>query len=555
MSKSSSTPLIGRREFLGQASCAAVGSTALFSTLLTLRLANALSAQTTGTGSGDYKALVCLFLAGGNDSYNMLVPTTAGEYAAYAKARANLALASDTLLSITPANLGGRTLGLHPSMPELRDLFNLGKLGFVSNVGSLIRPLSLTDYRNGRSLPVSLYSHIDQVKQWQTCIPDQRTSIGWGGRAADILASLNDPSLVSMNISLSGQNIFLTGENAFTYSIGASGATALTGYDAAAVNNLTAQRSKAVDGLLAQKYQSLFEQTYAGTTRDAIDAYRQFSDAVSGITLATAIPAGNSVAANLGMVARTIAARAKLGVRRQIFFVLLGGFDLHDNLLTGQPGLLRTVSQGVNTFWSALNEIGMQDKVTLFSASDFARTLTSNGDGSDHAWGGNHFVLGGAVKGGQVFGDRTAGYYPDLQYLSAIDTGQGRLIPGVAVDEYARDLLTWFGIGATDLDYVLPAFSSRFAGRNQLGIFDSAPVTPAPTPAPAPAPTPAPAPAPAPSPSGGGGGGGAMGPVFVGALGAAALVRFRQMRMAEKNRLIKPAGRARQGVKPELQTG
>ena len=572
MGKAHSSPPISRREFLGQASCAAVGSSALFSTLLTLRLANSLSAQT-APASGDYKALVCLFLAGGNDSWNMLVPTTAGEYAAYAKARANLALAPDTILGLTPNNLGGRTLGLHPSMPELRDLFNAGKLGFVSNVGSLIRPLSLADYRAGSALPVSLYSHADQVKQWQTCIPDARTAIGWGGRAADIIASLNDPSLVSMNISLSGQNIFLTGQNAFTYSIGASGATALTGYNAAAVNSLTAQRTKAVDGMLGQQYQSLFEQTYANTTRESIDAYQQFSSALSGITLSTVIPTGNSVASNLAMVAKTIAARAKLGVRRQIFFVMLGGFDLHDNLLTNHPGLLSTVSKGVNTFWLALNEIGMQDQVTLFSASDFARTLTSNGDGSDHAWGANHFVMGGAVAGRQVFGDPTAGYYPDLQNSAAIDTGQGRLIPGVAVDEYARDLLSWFGVSDANLDYVLPAFSSRFGGRPQLGIFnpsivalqptgdpappplgsssptsdpsppsvpDSTPTTtvsPTPTTTPittTPTSTPTSSPKANPSSGGGGGGGGAVSPLFLAALGAAALVRLRQKRMAKK---------------------
>src|SRR3954468_19749242 len=179
MSRSPDSPPISRREFLGQASCKAVGSTALFSTLLTLRLANSLSAQTAGS-SGDYKALVCLFLAGGNDSFNMLVPTTAGEYTAYAKARGNLALTTDTLLALSPSNLGGRTLGLHPSMPELRDLFVQGKLSFVSNVGSLIRPISLAEYKGGKSLPVSLFSHADQVKQWQTCIPDQRTAIGWG---------------------------------------------------------------------------------------------------------------------------------------------------------------------------------------------------------------------------------------------------------------------------------------------------------------------------------------------------------------------------------------
>ena len=509
-----------RREFLGQASCAGVGTTALFSTLLSLRLANSLAAQTV-PASGDYKALVCLFLAGGNDSFNMLVPTTSGEYTAYAKIRGNLALARESLLQITPTNLGGRTLGIHPSMTEVRDLFNSGKLSFVSNVGSLVRPTSLADYNANRFRPVSLYSHADQIKQWQTCMPDQRTAIGWGGRAADIIRSLNAPSLVSMNISLSGQNTFLTGQQAFGYSVGSSGATALSGYDPLAKNNLNAVRSTGVDSALGADYRSLFEQAYAGTTRDAADSFFEFTSALTGINLATAIPSGNSLANNLAMIARIAAANGKFGARRQVFFVQLGGFDMHDELINNQVTLLRTISQALGMFSNALSEFGLQDKVTLFSASDFGRTLSSNGNGSDHAWGGNHFVLGGAVKGGNVFGNREQGFYPDLQNLSAIDTGQGRLIPGVAVDEYARDLLSWFGVSNGDLEYVLPAFSSRFGGREQLGLIG----TPAPVSPPTPTPTPTPTPAPSTSSSGGGGGGGSMGAVTTAGLGALLLLK------------------------------
>ena len=523
--RSSSDRPLNRREFIGQASCAAVGSTALFSTLLTLRLANSLAAQTVSPG-GDYRALVCLFLAGGNDSFNMLVPTSAGEYEAYAKTRGILAIAKDSLLPITPSNLGGRTLGLNPAMPEVQNLFNAGRLAFVSNVGSLIRPLTLTDYKAGRYLPVSLYSHADQVKQWQTCMPDKRTSIGWGGRAADIIKSLNGPSLVSMNISLSGQNVFLTGLQAFTYSVGSSGATSLTGYSPTAVNSLTSVRTKGVDSIVGQNYRNLFEQTYAQSTRDAVDSYYEFSAALTGVTLKTTIPTGNSLAANLAMIAKIISANSKLGARRQIFFVQLGGFDNHSELIANQATLLTTVSQAINTFSSALTEIGMADKVTLFSASDFGRTLSSNSNGSDHAWGANHLVMGGAVGGGKVYGDAASGYYPDFQKLSTIDTGQGRLIPGVAVDEYARDLLSWFGISNGNMDYVLPAFSSRFDGRPSLGLFSAsnpAPTTPA-TPA-APAVT---------TPASSGGGGGAPSPIFLGALSALALLKLRQKRLASR---------------------
>lgn len=458
---------ISRREFLGQASCAGVKGTAVLSTLLSLRLANSLAAQ---TAPSDYKALVCLFLAGGNDSYNMLVPTTAAEYAAYSSARGNLALDKDTLLQITPSNLGGRTLGIHPSMTEVRDLFNAGKLAFVSNVGSLVRPTTLADYRANRYRPVSLYSHADQVKQWHSCMPDQRTAVGWGGRAADIIKSLNSASKVSMCISLSGQNTFLTGQNSFTYAIGANGATALTGYDSAARNNLNALRTAAADSLLEANYASLFEQSFGGTTAAAIDAYQEFSAAIAPAQLTTTIPTGNSLASSLGMIARVAASASRLGAKRQVFFVQLGGWDHHSEVLNNQLTMLRTVSVAVDFFWKALGDFGLQNNVTLFSASDFARTLTSNGNGSDHAWGGNQFVLGGSVAGGRVAGDKDQGYYPDLQRRADIDTGQGRLIPGVSVDEYARDLLTWFGVGSGDMDYVLPAFSSRFGGRDSLGL-------------------------------------------------------------------------------------
>ena len=518
---------ISRREFIGQASCAGVGSTALFSTLLTLRLANSLSAQSVTPATSEYRALVCLFLGGGNDSFNMLVPTSAGEYEAYAAARGNLALAKDTLLQITPSNLSGRTLGIHPSMPEVRDLFTQGKLAFVSNVGSLVQPLTLTDYKAGRYLPVSLFSHADQIKQWQTCMPDKRTAIGWGGRAADIIKSLNSPSLVSMNISLSGQSVFLTGEQAFTYSASSAGATALTGYSPTAVNNLTAVRSKAVDGMLDAQYRSLFESTYAGTTRDAIDAYYEFSAALSSVTLATAAPAGNSLAANLTTIAKIIAAQGKLGAKRQVFFVQLGGFDMHDELIANQQALLATISAALGTFWTALGEIGMQNKVSLFTASDFGRTLTSNGNGSDHAWGGNHLVMGGAVGGGKVYGNPDQGYYPDLRNLATIDTGQGRLIPGVAVDEYARDLLTWFGITAGDMNYVLPGFSSRFAGRTELGLFSSSSTTTPPPPV-TPPPT---TPPPSSGGSSGSSGGGAMSGAFAGSLGLLYLLHKRRKRL------------------------
>jgi uncharacterized protein (DUF1501 family) len=525
-----SSPDLSRREFIGQASCAGVGATALFSTLLSLRLANSLAAQSAPPTS-DYKALVCLFLSGGNDSYNMLIPTTPGEYAAYSTLRGSLALPADSLLQITPGNMGGRTLGIHPSMTEVRDLFNAGNLSFISNVGSLVRPTTLADYKAGRNRPLSLYSHEDQVKQWQTCMPDKRTAIGWGGRAADILQSLNRDSLVSMNISLAGQNAFLTGQQAFTYSVGSGGATSLTGYNPTSVNNLTAVRSAAVDSMLVADYRSLFEKSYAGATLDAVETYYEFTSAITPNILTTPVPANNSLASSLAMIARVAGANPKLGTKRQVFFVQVGGWDHHDGLVTKQQTMLASVSKALGFFWTALGELGLRNNVTLFTASDFARTLTSNGDGSDHAWGGNQMAMGGAVAGGYVHGNKAQGYYPDMQNIATIDTGQGRLIPGVAVDEYARDLLSWFGVTNGDMDYVLPAYSSRFGGREPLGIIG----------------TPYTAPASSSSSSsgsggGGGGGGGAMSGLATGAAGAALLLKM----LADRKARIK-AEEARAG--------
>ena len=278
------------------------------------------------------------------------------------------------------------------------------------------------------------------------------------------------------------------------------------------------------------QYRNLFEQTYASSTRDAVDAYYDFSTAIGSVTLTTAAPTGNSLAANLVTIARIIGAQSQFAAKRQIFFVQLGGWDHHDEVIAHQQTMLATVSQALATFWAALGETKMQDKVTLFTASDFGRTLTSNGNGSDHAWGGNHLVLGGAVGGGKVYGNRDQNYYPDLRNLAQIDTGQGRLIPGVAVDEYARDLLTWFGVKASDLDYVLPAFSDRFGGRPELGLFTPAPITPPPPVTPTPTPTPA---------GGSSSGGGVMDGMFAGSLGLLYLLHKRRQRLAAKSAAAK----------------
>lgn len=443
--------LISRRRFLGQASCAAVGSTALFNTLLNLRLAGTAAGQTIGSTT-DYRALVCLFLAGGNDSFNMLVPRGNAEYAEYAAIRRDLALPQASLLAVNPLNNAGKQLGVHPNMPEVQNLFEAGKLAFVANVGTLVERITKAQYENGTvPVPLGLYSHSDQIQQWQTSVPDRAVAIGWGGRSADLLAMLNQNQDISMNISLGGSNIWQSGQQVVEYAITQDGSIGLDGYDDGTWN-YSHVRGAAIDSQLDLEYRNLFEQTFARKSRGSIDAHYQFMNAInSAPALTTTFPADSWLGDNLRMVARTIAARNLLGVRRQTFFISIGGWDHHDEVINNQQAMLAEVSAGLGAFYNALVELGVQNDVTLFTASDFGRTLTSNGAGSDHAWGGNHIVMGGGVNGRRVFGT-----YPDLYEDNALDTGRGRLIPTTSVDEYFADLALWLGVDKANLPLVLP---------------------------------------------------------------------------------------------------
>lgn len=459
-------PKISRRKFLGQASCAGVGSASLFSTLLNLRMANTAAAQNLPVVDPfEYRGLVCLFLAGGNDSYNMLVPKGDTEHAAYADIRSDLALPKEDILAINPTNdLGGLQLGVHPSMPEVQNLFANNRLAFVTNVGTLVEPTTLSGYDNGTTpLPRGLFSHSDQVEQWQTSIPDSANGFGWGGRTADLLNSLNDNDKISMSISLNGTNLWQNGEQTAQYQITQNGSIARSDYG---VNpgSWNSMVGAAIDSQIDQQYVNLFDQTFANISQNAIEAHESFSAATDGVADFIAVPftnattdtddeinAINRLADYFTMVAKTIAAQGTLGLRRQTFFINVGGWDHHDEVIDTQASMLKVISRGLDYFNALMVEINMDDKVTLFTASDFARTLTSNGRGSDHAWGGNQMVMGGAVKGGQIYGD-----YPDLFSGNSLDTGRGRLIPTLSVDEYFAELAAWLGVESGDLTTVLP---------------------------------------------------------------------------------------------------
>ncbi|MEL7058812.1 MAG: DUF1501 domain-containing protein [Acidobacteriota bacterium] len=446
-----------RRRFLGQASCSAVGATSLFSSLLNLRTAGALAAPAKVAAAGplpgdDYKALVCIFLAGGNDSFNMLVPRGPAEHAEYAAARGDLALPISGLLPITPATTDGREYGVHGGMPEVAQLFQSGDLAFLANVGSLVEPTTKVDIVSGSArLPLGLYSHSDQIMHWQTSIPDQRASLGWAGRTADLLRASNTDSTVSMNLSLGGTNVFQSGSQVVPYAIRSSG-TGSVGIEGLGDPSLFNQlRTTAINSLLDQQYQNLFVDTFARSTRGAVDAHQLFSSAIGAVAPLTTQFSANPVSESLRMVARTIAARQALGVRRQTFFVLFGGWDHHDEVLNAQAAMLPVVSKGLAEFHAALTELGRLNDVLTFTASDFGRTLTSNGQGSDHGWGGNHIVMGGPVRGGEIYGS-----YPQLFADNDLDTGRGRLIPTTSCDEYFAELALWFGVAPADLPTVLP---------------------------------------------------------------------------------------------------
>ncbi|MGJ8652764.1 MAG: DUF1501 domain-containing protein [Opitutaceae bacterium] len=459
-------PNISRRKFLGQASCAGVGSASLFSTLLNLRMANSAAAQSLPViDPFEYRGLVCLFLAGGNDSYNMLVPKGDTEYDAYAAIRSDLALPKEDLLTIN--DIGGLELGVHPSMPEVQSLFESQRLAFVSNVGTLVEPTTLSGYNNGTTpLPRGLFSHSDQVEQWQTSIPDSATGFGWGGRTADLLHSLNDNDKISMSISLNGTNVWQNGHDTAQYQITKNGSIARTYYDSApgTEDDWNRMTGAAIKSQIDQQYSNLFDQTFANISRGAIDAHENFSSATGAVTTFTStvhtdsgtdtadeIASINSLAQYFEMVAKTIAAQGTLGLRRQTFFINVGGWDHHDEVIDTQASMLKVISRCLAYFNDLMVEISMDDKVTLFTASDFARTLTSNGRGSDHAWGGNQIVMGGAVKGQKVYGN-----YPDLYSGNTLDTGRGRLIPTLSVDEYFAELAAWLGVQTSDLTTVLP---------------------------------------------------------------------------------------------------
>jgi uncharacterized protein (DUF1501 family) len=457
------SPHWSRRRFLGEAPCSALGCLSILSTLLQLKLANQAAAQTTPT---DAKSLVCIFLAGGMDSFNALVPEDNSRYSEYASSRSNLALPQTSLTQLSPATAlaGGAAYGLHPGLALLAPLFNgtgafAGKrrLSFVTNMGTLVRPTSLAQYASTtHPVPLSLFSHSDQQDQWQSSVPQGMTELnGWMGRCSDVIHSRYNTSITSMGFSLGGNNTWQAGNQSRPFVLSPSGAPGLTGggvsADPAAPD---AVRNSAFQGLVQQRHRNLLQDAFAGNTRESLDAQAAFQNAFTSFDDASmgVVWPGSPFANDLKTAVKGIAIRSTLGLRRQAFFINFGGWDHHGELLQTQAGMLPLLAAGLAVYQQALENLGLAESVISYTASDFGRTLRSNGRGTDHAWGGNQMVLGGPVDGGKFFGS-----WPSLAIGGPQDVGLGgRLLPTTSIDELYYGLLRWFGVSSADFPYILP---------------------------------------------------------------------------------------------------
>ena len=496
-----------RRGFIRQALCAAVGTTALTNTIRDLRFINAAMAQS-ATGLTDYKALICIFLNGGNDSNNLFIPTIPAEWANYAAIRTpvlaipNTDGSGATALALNSLSNDGHNYGLHPACPELAALFNAGKMAPVFNVGTLVYPLTKAQYSAGSvPMPPQLFSHADQQVQWQTSIPDRLPTTGWGGRCADLLDQYNpkngNADVLSMAISLAGSNTFEVGGVVQQYGVSSSGVVSLN--TALGPSSAQTARTAALNNILGIDaiQANMLTQNYSLALQHALASGSGLSTSLTNSPLSTywssyplniTVPNSggtitNSTLSNqLKMVARIIdagyrtAAQGGLGMKRQIFFCQVGGYDTHTGqtsnagsattnnaavVIGSQASLFAELSQSINNFQNAMTAIGQQygdssfsQRVTSFTASDFGRTLPSNALGSDHGWGSHHLVVGGAVQG-----QRTYGKFPALVVGGPDDTSTGRWIPTTAVDQFAATMAKWFGVNPSMMGTVFPNLS------------------------------------------------------------------------------------------------
>ncbi|MCW5965507.1 MAG: DUF1501 domain-containing protein [Bryobacterales bacterium] len=432
-------------------SLAASGSVAAASAFARFGMMNANAQQ-----AGDYKALVCVFLFGGNDGHNTVAPRDT-VHAEYATLRGSLAIPQADLLSVPAKN--GKEFGLHPNLGFIHPYFAQGKLAVVANVGVLYRPITRDQYRNKLGpIPSNLFSHSDQQQQWQTGYFDYSRGTGWGGRTADLVAHLNAPSKFPTAVSLAGNQIMLAGKDTTPAAIAPGGGMQLTGNGGVAFREA---RQKALQEMIGMDSGLAMVQAAGQTLQDGLDVGKLINEAIATAPpLQTAFPNTN-LGRQLLEVARLIASREKLGMRRQIFFASIGGFDTHANQLATHANLMSQLAEAMNAFYLATEELSVANSVVTFTESEFGRTMNpAAGAGTDHAWGSHHLLLGASVKGGDIFGA-----YPNLALGGPDDSGsRGSYIPTTSLDQYGATLASWFGVSPSALDDIFPNlihFSNR----------------------------------------------------------------------------------------------
>jgi uncharacterized protein (DUF1501 family) len=423
----------------------------------------------------DYRSLVCIYLFGGNDPFNMLAPISGTPRLPYEATRTNLKIAPGDLLPLSPLAGGmpsdGGVYGLYKDMPGLASLFNSGKAAVIANVGPLVRPTTKALYGAGSvQLPAQLFSHSDQTVQWQTPRADATNRLGWGGQLADIFFASNQNQVLSMNVSLFGENVFQAGNVVSPYFMSPFGVEEIDLISTQSQWN--AQRRATFDAIQALNKEHIFERAYAGKVDRMRQTTAQVKDALTQIPDTNALfhpfwtelglnptanprPALPLLSRQLLMAARMIWLRNTLGMSRQLFFAGIGGFDTHDTQLADHPVLLRNLSQALKAFYDVLAspQMNIADRVTAFTASEFGRTLSNNGDGTDHGWGSHHFVVGGSVRGQRIYG-RMPELSPSNQ--NGDDAGWGQIIPTLAADQYAATLASWFGLSSNDRAVIFP---------------------------------------------------------------------------------------------------
>ena len=421
------------------------------------------------SSTGGYKALVCVFLYGGNDHGNTLIPFDAANYARYAAIRGTAGSEAAAGIALARASLANTVLqpptdqrltddityALAPTMPRLKGLFDQGVMAPLLNVGPLIAPLTRAQYDAGNvPRPAKLFSHNDQQSTWQSSQPEGSRT-GWGGRMGDLALSSNTNAMFTA-INATSNAVFLSGQSAIPYQVSPAGATLYNPLQNGQLFN-SAAAAQALETLLRSGSGNVMGADYAQVNARSIEYGAFVNDALRSVSLSTSFGTGNRLADQLRVVAQLIAARSQLGVTRQVFLVSLGGFDNHDGLIGTHDGLLGQVDSAIDAFARATVELGVANNVTTFTASDFGRTLSSNGDGSDHGWGAHHFIVGGGVRGGRFYGRA-----PQVSVTSDDQVGQGRLLPTTSVDELSSTLALWFGVTPSELPSVAPNIG-RFA--------------------------------------------------------------------------------------------